>query len=106
VNSILNNAAGHPNSTLRALGAVFSAIAVTLSLCACATTGVRVDEHAVSALEKGKTTYGQVIQSLGPPTSTMLGANSQRTIMHTYAMPRRELRLSSPSLASLQAAWM
>jgi hypothetical protein len=67
--------------------------AASLALVACASTGVRVDEAAVAKFAPGKTTYGEVIQALGPPTTSIVRADGHRVILYTYAQAR--MRASS-----------
>lgn len=62
---------------LKWLGAV-------LLLTACAATGVQVKEEQLSRLEKGKTTYQEVISMLGNPTSSTLMGDGARMIGYTY----------------------
>jgi sulfur carrier protein ThiS len=59
--------------------------AACLALSGCASVGVKVDEQAMARFEKGKTTYAEVVRSLGQPTSSVVDSNGQRMIMYTYA---------------------
>jgi hypothetical protein len=64
-------------------------IAVTATLAVlmagCASTGVHVDEAKVTQFRDVKTTYGDVVGSLGQPTSSMVASTGNRTIMYVYA---------------------
>lgn len=58
---------------------------VSVLLSSCATTGVKVDPNTVSTFEIGKTTYSEVIQQLGTPSTNTLSGNGERMIVYTYA---------------------
>ena len=55
-----------------------------LVLAACASAGVKVDQAKLSQLHKGKSTYNEVIETLGQPTQTMVADNGDKTIHYTY----------------------
>ena len=62
-----------------------TSVVATILLGGCASTGVRVDEAKAAQFHDGRTTYGEVISSLGQPTSDMTASNGERTVMYTYA---------------------
>jgi outer membrane protein assembly factor BamE (lipoprotein component of BamABCDE complex) len=59
---------------------------------ACTSVGVKVDQSKLADFKKGKTTYSEVVQSLGQPTQTMITDNGGKTIMYAYygGQPRPE----------------
>ena len=66
-----------PSSTL-----LYALAAVSLS--GCMSSGVKVDETKVAAFQKGVTTYPEVIQVLGKPTSSTFMQNGDHMIMYSY----------------------
>ena len=62
----------------------FVLLPLALAISGCATTGVQVDEGALTSFEKGKTTINDVIARLGQPTSSILLNTGQRIIGYTY----------------------
>ena len=63
---------------------LYALIPLTLALSSCTSTGVQVDERALTSFEKGKTTIADVVARLGQPTSNMLLNTGQRIIGYTY----------------------
>lgn len=63
---------------------LYALIPLTLALGSSTSTGVQVDERALTSFEKGKTTIADVVARLGQPTSNMLLNTGQRNIGHTY----------------------
>jgi hypothetical protein len=59
-------------------------LAAALALAGCASTGVNVSEQQLQGFERGRTTYGEVIGRLGPPTTTMAMADGTRVAMYSY----------------------
>ena len=55
-----------------------------LALGGCTSTGVQVDESALTSFQKGKTTINDVVAKLGQPTSNMLMDSGQRVIVYSY----------------------
>ena len=56
-----------------------------LVLAACASAGVKVDQAKLSQLHKGKSTYNEVIETLGQPTQTMVADNGDKTASNHLA---------------------
>lgn len=67
---------------MRRLCFVFLPLALALS--GCTSTGVQVDENALTSFEKGKTTINDVVARLGQPTSNILLNTGHRVIAYTY----------------------
>ncbi len=63
---------------------IFIFLAV-FSLAACASAGKKVDQETVSKFVKGKTTYAEVVQQLGKPTSSTIKSDGTRTAMYVYS---------------------
>lgn len=61
------------------------AIAAMLALAGCATTGRMVSGDQMASIEKGKTTYGEVIARLGRPTMDVVAADGSRTSIYSFA---------------------
>lgn len=62
----------------------FMLLPLVLAISGCTSTGVQVDESALTSFEKGKTTIDDVIARLGQPTSNILLNTGQRIIGYTY----------------------
>ena len=54
----------------------------------CATSGRPIDQAVVAGFEPGRTTYQDVIQALGAPTSSFIGPGGRRTIAYSHAQVR------------------
>jgi len=61
---------------------------ISILLTGCAASGVKVDEKRLAEFQKGKTTYAEVVQALGQPTSTVLDGNGSRMAIYSYAAYR------------------
>ena len=57
---------------------------LAVSLSACMSSGVKVDETKVAEFKKGITTYPQVIQILGKPTQSMMLPDGSHMITYGY----------------------
>lgn len=62
----------------------FITISALLTLSACVSAGVRVDQSKMAEFRKGRTTYPEVIEQLGQPTQTTLQDNGTKTITYLY----------------------
>lgn len=60
------------------------AAAIATLLVACHSSGVEVDEAKLAQFEKGKTTYQEVVQALGPPTQNSLAEDGTRRIFYSH----------------------
>ena len=58
--------------------------ALLLTLAACASSGVKIDQAKIEALQKGKTTYAEVLQSFGKPTSNTVLSDGSRMVFYNY----------------------
>jgi hypothetical protein len=54
------------------------------TLTGCYATGVKVREDQLAQLQRGTSTYSEVVQALGPPTSTTLHGDGSRDAVYTY----------------------
>ncbi len=59
-------------------------LACALFLAACASAGVKVDQSKLTSFKKGQTTYGEVVNTLGNPTQTIIADNGDKTIQYAY----------------------
>ena len=59
--------------------------ALALFAAACASTGTKVDDSKVQAFQRGKTTYPEVVASLGAPQANLLSDDGSRTVTYSYA---------------------
>lgn len=59
--------------------------AVAVLLGACASTGTKVDQAALSGFERGKTTYTEVVTALGAPSQDAVNADGARQVIYSYA---------------------
>jgi len=73
-------------------------------LAGCSATGVKVSEQQAQAFQVGKSTYNDVVATLGAPTSTTL-ANGTRTAVYTYAAFRSQPQNFIPYLGPLVAGY-
>ena len=67
-------------------------IALALVLSGCASTGVQVKDSALTAFKPGVTTKAEIIEKLGPPTST---TNMNGFHFITYAGSQYQVRAAS-----------
>lgn len=60
-------------------------LGLALMVAGCASAGVKVDPQVAASFKPGVTTYQDVEQKLGPPTSQMVMSDGSRMIGYTYA---------------------
>jgi outer membrane protein assembly factor BamE (lipoprotein component of BamABCDE complex) len=72
-----------------------------LTLSACVATGRKVTQEQVSQFQKGKTTYQQVISSLGAPTNSTLLSDGSRAISYSYAQSQASAASFIPYVGGL-----
>ena len=58
---------------------------VALLMTACATHGNKIDEQAISKVQKGQTTEAQLINMLGKPTSSGFSSDGTKQLTYSYA---------------------
>jgi outer membrane protein assembly factor BamE (lipoprotein component of BamABCDE complex) len=65
-------------------------VLAALMLAGCVSSGTKVDTTQIASFQKGKTTYAQVVQALGPPISVSTLSDGTRIIGYGYvhAEPR------------------
>lgn len=61
------------------------AIVAMVALAGCATTGREISASQMTSMEKGKTTYAEVIQRLGKPTMDTVASDGTRATLYTFA---------------------
>jgi hypothetical protein len=59
-------------------------MASMLVLTGCVSAGVKVDEKNLAAFGKGKTTYGEIVARLGPPTTNSLLPDGRRMLIYSW----------------------
>ena len=62
-----------------------AALAVSLSLAGCASSGVQVSQDLMSSFEKGVTTKSEVIAALGKPNTSMQQADGTSAMIYSYS---------------------
>ena len=55
-----------------------------MTLSACVSSGVKVDQSKLSQLHKGATTYNEAIKLLGKPSNINLDSEGHKTICYLY----------------------
>lgn len=76
-------------------------VAAALTLSACFATGKKVTQEQVSQFHKGKTTYQEVITSLGAPTNSTLHSDGSRSISYSYAQSQASAASFIPYVGGL-----
>lgn len=79
------------------------AVAVVLMLSACVTTGRKVSQEQVAQFKEGRTTYQEVVEALGEPTSSTLNSDGSRTIIYSYASAQARPESFIPYIGPLLA---
>jgi outer membrane protein assembly factor BamE (lipoprotein component of BamABCDE complex) len=59
-------------------------LAVSVLLAGCVTSGTKVDEAKLSQFERGKTTYGEVMTSLGQPSAVSTLSDGRKVAVYSY----------------------
>ena len=59
-------------------------IVVAMALAGCATSGRQISTTQMAAMEKGKTTYTDVVARLGKPTLDTVMADGSRTALYNF----------------------
>jgi hypothetical protein len=60
-------------------------VALCATLMGCASSGVQVTQEQAQSFQVGKSTYGDVVASLGPPTTTTMTSAGQKFAVYSYA---------------------
>ena len=60
-------------------------LASALLLAGCASAGTKVSEQQAQSFQVGKSTYAEVVATLGNPTSTTTSSNGNRIAVYSYA---------------------
>ena len=61
------------------------AIVALVALAGCATTGREISSAQMTSMEKGKTTYAEVVARLGKPTMDVVTADGSRTTLYNFS---------------------
>lgn len=60
-------------------------VVVFIVLCGCAASGVQVSQEQAQSFQVGKSTYGEIVATLGPPTTTTMVSGGQKYAVYSYA---------------------
>ena len=60
-------------------------IATMLVLAGCATSGVEITDAKMATIEKGRTTYAELVAQLGAPTTSTVAEDGTRTAIYGFA---------------------
>jgi outer membrane protein assembly factor BamE (lipoprotein component of BamABCDE complex) len=86
---------------------ILSAIALTMFLAACVSSGTKVEQAQISAFVPGQTTYDQVVASLGAPNGAATTADGRRMAVYSYvhsqARPETFIPLIGPFIGGADA---
>jgi hypothetical protein len=74
-----------------------------LALAACASSGVQVSEDQARSFKIGAATYAEVVAALGPPSSSTVSSNGQRTAIYSYAQTQIRPQTFIPYVGGLVA---
>lgn len=62
-----------------------AAIAIILALTGCASVGTPIDKAHVAEVERGKTTYSDVVAKFGKPTVVSTSDTGEKIVIYSYA---------------------
>jgi hypothetical protein len=63
---------------------IVGVVLAAVMLAGCVSSGTKVDASQMASFEKGKTTYAQVVQALGPPVSVTNTSDGTRIAVYSY----------------------
>lgn len=61
---------------------LIAAVSLAFGLASCTSVGTQADQTKVAPFERGKTTYSDVIQTLGEPTASLLAGDGSRVAIY------------------------
>ena len=70
----------------------FFILALAFGISGCASSGVQVTEQQAQAFKVGKSTYSEVIASLGEPTTTSVASFGNRVATYSYTASATRLQ--------------
>ena len=79
-----------------------SLVVVLGLLAGCVAYGTRVGEEQVTQFERGRTSYFDVVSTLGRPTTMLLHADGTREVTYFYSQSQLKAVNFVPLLAALQ----
>jgi len=74
-------------------------------LAGCAASGVKVSEQQAESFKVGTSTYSDVVNALGAPTSTTVAAGGSRTAAYNYSSMRSQPQNFIPYVGPLVAGY-
>ena len=84
---------------------VFVAFGLFSLLVGCAASGVKVDEQQAQSFKVGRSTYSDVVAALGPPTTSTVASNGERTAAYDYSSMRSQPQNFIPYIGPLVAGY-
>jgi len=76
-----------------------------LSLAGCAASGVKVSDEQAQNFQVGRSTYADVVGTLGPPTTTSSSTNGMRVAIYSYAAVQSRPQNFIPYIGPLVAGY-
>jgi outer membrane protein assembly factor BamE (lipoprotein component of BamABCDE complex) len=81
------------------------AIFIAFSLCGCASAGVQVSDDQAQSFQVGKSTYSDVVASLGAPTTVSSNSNGSRIAVYSYSAVQSRPQNFIPYIGPLVAGY-
>jgi predicted PurR-regulated permease PerM len=92
--------------SIRAPSAISTVILLSCHLLAgCAASGVQVSEQQAQSFQVGRSTYADVVATLGEPTTSTVSSNGQRMAIYSYAAVQARPQNFIPYIGSLVAGY-
>jgi hypothetical protein len=64
---------------------IFASVIITALACACVhSEETRISDNQLATVQDGKTTVGEAVGALGPPTSDVWDSSGQRVLGYSY----------------------
>jgi hypothetical protein len=79
--------------------------ALALVLAGCAASGVQVSEQQAQSFQVGRSTYGDVVNALGEPTTSTVIANGTRVAVYSYSAVQSRPQNFIPYIGPLVAGY-
>jgi hypothetical protein len=82
-----------------------SAVVLAFALGGCAASGVKVSEEQAQAFQVGRSTYAEVVATLGPPTNNTIASNGTRIAIYSYSAMQSRPQNFIPYVGPLVAGY-
>ena len=76
-------------------------LALSLAISACASSGTKVSDDALARIQKGTSTAGDVLATLGPPQSDTRSSDGTRTLTYVYGSYQMRPESFIPAVGTL-----